>query len=124
MQPNKRLKKIRIDAGLTQEKFGELIGLNKHKIMSLEAGRVKISMLHAIAIEYIFNVSRNWLLTGDGQKKLTLNEDDQSTDTYLDMLEIKNSKLDEILENIGSKLEKINKINNLQSELKNKISRL
>ena len=32
--------------------------------MSLESEKVKLSELHAIAIEYIYNINRDWLLNG------------------------------------------------------------
>ncbi len=66
MNPSDRLKKIRKKLNLTQELFGKSIGLNRDKIMSLESEKVKLSELHAIAIEYIYNINRNWLLHGIG----------------------------------------------------------
>nr|WP_319490254.1 helix-turn-helix transcriptional regulator [uncultured Desulfobacter sp.] len=64
MNPSDRLKKIRKKLNLTQELFGKSIGLNRDKIMSLESEKVKLSELHAIAIEYIYNINRDWLLNG------------------------------------------------------------
>jgi len=64
MNPSDRLKKIRKELNLTQEVFGKSIGLNRDKIMSLESEKVTLSELHAIAIEYIYNINRNWLLNG------------------------------------------------------------
>ena len=64
MNPSGRLKKIRKKLNLTQEMFGKSIGLNRDKIMSLESEKVKLSELHAIAIEYIYKINRHWLLNG------------------------------------------------------------
>lgn len=65
MEAQHRLKTVRKKLGLTQESLAKSIGLNRGKITSLELGVVKISTLHAIALEYIHGINRNWLLNGD-----------------------------------------------------------
>jgi len=62
-----RLKKIRAYLNLTQEEFGVPLGLNQTKIRDLESGKVKVSTLHAIAIEKIHGINIDWLLTGEGE---------------------------------------------------------
>ena len=72
-----RLKEARKKLKLTQEKLGESVGLNRDGIASLETGKVKISTVFAIALEYIHGINREWLLFGKGncfiqkEKKLT-----------------------------------------------------
>ncbi|QTA84858.1 Uncharacterized protein dnm_008610 [Desulfonema magnum] len=43
------------------------IGLNQANIRDLELGKVKISTLHALAMQNIFDLSPDWLLTGKGK---------------------------------------------------------
>jgi len=72
-----RLKEVRKKLKLTQEKLGNSLGLNREGITSLETGKVKISTIFAIALEYIHGINREWLLYGKGdcfiqnEKKLT-----------------------------------------------------
>tara|TARA_B100000614_G_scaffold261686_1_gene292030 strand:+ start:283 stop:819 length:537 start_codon:yes stop_codon:yes gene_type:complete len=65
MDENIRLKFVRKKLGLTQESFAKSIGLNRGKVTSLEIGNVKISTLHALAIEYVHGINKNWLLNGE-----------------------------------------------------------
>ena len=62
-----RLKAIRKELGLTQESFAESIGLKRDNITSLELRKVKITTLHALAIEHVHNVNKEWLLDGKGE---------------------------------------------------------
>lgn len=66
MTSNNRLKIIRDQLGLTQEALGKMLGLNRLNITNLESGKVKISTLHALAIEHVLNVNKEWLLYGKG----------------------------------------------------------
>ena len=62
----KRLKLAREALDMTQDIFAQSIGLKRVNITNLEGGKVKISTLHALAIEYVHNIDANWLLTGKG----------------------------------------------------------
>jgi len=66
MNSNNRLKIIRDQLGLTQEELGKKLGLNRLNVTNLESGKVKISTLHALAIEHVLNVNKEWLLYGKG----------------------------------------------------------
>ena len=66
MNSNERLKNARKFLGLTQEKFAIPIGLNQANIRDLESGKVKISTLHALAIENAHGIGATWLLDGRG----------------------------------------------------------
>lgn len=66
MNSNNRLKTIRDQLGLTQETLGKILGLNRLNVTNLESGKVKISTLHALAIEHVLNVNKEWLLYGKG----------------------------------------------------------
>lgn len=67
MNPNERLKKARKHAGLTQEKFGEKIGLKQSQIKDIEIGKQKVSAELAEMIEINFSINGWWLLTGKGE---------------------------------------------------------
>ena len=64
---NTRIKELRKALGLTMEKFGEKIGVKKAAISKLEKGENNVSdqMFKSICRE--FNVSEEWLRTGEGE---------------------------------------------------------
>jgi transcriptional regulator with XRE-family HTH domain len=62
-----RLKIARSHLGFTQEKLAKTIGLNQANVRDLESGKVKISTLHALALEYKLHINAEWLLTGHGE---------------------------------------------------------
>lgn len=66
MEPKDRLKTARNELGLTQEGFGFPMDLSQANVRDLESGKVKISTLHALAIENIHGLSAKWLMTGNG----------------------------------------------------------
>lgn len=81
MNPNQRLKEARKYAGLTQEKFGEKIGLKQSQIKDIETGKQKLSPENAEQVEINFPISGWWLLTGKGQ--MTPNSAVNVTDSSL-----------------------------------------
>jgi len=62
----KRLKESRLYLRYTQEQYGEQIGLNKTQIKDRETGITKIKLSEARIIESVYNISSDWLLTGQG----------------------------------------------------------
>ncbi len=77
---NERIKKIRKVKGLSQEKFGEQLGVTKTSISRLEAGinNVTDTMAKLICSEY--NVNLEWLKSGQG--KMFIESDTISLDEY------------------------------------------
>nr|DAK85609.1 MAG TPA: Repressor protein CI [Caudoviricetes sp.]DAZ55459.1 MAG TPA: Repressor protein CI [Caudoviricetes sp.] len=63
---NERIKQIRKDAGLTQEKFAERIGLKQNSIALIESGKRTPSEQTVLSICREFKVRQEWLRTGDG----------------------------------------------------------
>ncbi len=63
-----RLKYIRKKLKLTQEKLAISMDLKRDNITSLESRKVKISTLHAIAMEHLYGVNKEWLLYGKGDE--------------------------------------------------------
>ena len=69
MTPGERVKEVRSSAGLTLEKFGERIGLKKAGLSQIETGRNGLTDQVARAIAREFNVSEEWLKTGEGEMR-------------------------------------------------------
>lgn len=63
---NKRILELRKALDLTQSEFGAKIGLSRDGIASYERGTAKPTGTAIQAIIYTFNVSREWLETGEG----------------------------------------------------------
>ena len=62
----KRIKKIRLRKGLSQEKFGEIIGVKKAAISKIENGENSLSKRNLETICYKFNINEEWIKTGNG----------------------------------------------------------
>ena len=63
---NERIKELRKALGLTLEKFGGRLGVTKSAISSIENGRHGVTNQMLISIVREFNVSEQWLRTGEG----------------------------------------------------------
>lgn len=74
MEIKDRIKLVRKNAGLTMEKFGESIGVTKALISILEAGRQDVSNQSIKAICREFNISEEWLRSGEGEMYTQLGE--------------------------------------------------
>lgn len=91
MKPGDRVKKIRKEAGLTQEKFGERLGVSKVAISKIESKVNSLSDQMCRSICREFNINKEWLLTGEGEMRTRRSTDliMQLSDEYgLDSLEI------------------------------------
>ena len=69
MTIGERIKKIRKEAGLTLDKFGERIGLKKASLSQIENGRNGASDQTIKMIAREFCVSEDWLRTGEGEMR-------------------------------------------------------
>lgn len=84
-----RIKIIRKSLGLSQEAFGEKVGVTKTAICALEANRRNLTEQMAKSICREFNVNYGWLKHGEGEMF------DNTPDTLLDEV-IKSFDLDDI----------------------------
>ena len=66
---SKNIKEIRKDWGLTQKEFAEKIFIKQGYLSSIERGKKRPSESILLAIQKVFNVSEEWLLTGKGPKR-------------------------------------------------------
>lgn len=69
---NERIKKIRKDQQLTQEAFGNRIGITKSSVSLLESGKNSPSEQTQKLICAEFNVNEIWLLYGTGEPYVQL----------------------------------------------------
>lgn len=76
MNIGERIRKLRKTLDLTQQKFGERIGIKGNTVAQYELGRNKPldSVITLICRE--FNVSENWIRTGTGEMFLKTPEED------------------------------------------------
>lgn len=77
MSIGERIKKLRKHLDLTQQKFGERLGIKGNTVAQYELGRNEPidAVLSLICKE--FNVNENWLRTGDGKMFEQLTEQQQ-----------------------------------------------
>lgn len=61
---NERVKEVRKSLHLSQEEFGNRIGLSKSGISNIENGTRNVNPKHIKLICTIFDVNENWLTTG------------------------------------------------------------
>ena len=64
---NDRIKEVRKVLGLTQEKFGEKVGMKKSSLSTMETGVNAVSNQLRAAVCREFHVREEWLRTGEGE---------------------------------------------------------
>lgn len=83
---NERIFKIRKDAGMTMEKFGEVIGMTKASVNQIEKGRNNPSEASIKMICHSFNVNETWLKTGEGEPYIELSKKEKLAEFFGDVL--------------------------------------
>ena len=81
-----RMKKIRKDAGLTLDKFGERIGMKKSSVSQIENGRNNPSDSSIKMICREFGVDEYWLRTGEGKPYKELSKKEKIAEFMGDVL--------------------------------------
>lgn len=77
MELNERIKKVRMDAGLSLRAFANLIGLNQgSSVLKIEKGENNPSEQTLRLISSNFKINFLWLKTGDGPEKLDMTDDE------------------------------------------------
>ena len=72
-----RIKKLRKELDLTQQKFADAIGMKQNTIAQYEMGRTIPSDAIIFSICREFNVNEEWLRTGEGDMFLPANRDSE-----------------------------------------------
>lgn len=70
-----RIKQLRTTLNLTQEEFGQKLGVSRGVITNIELNRVPPKDLFVDLICDVFGVNRKWLETGEGEMFQDINED-------------------------------------------------
>lgn len=86
MAENERVKELRKTLRLTQEKFGERIGVKKNTISQIESGVNGVTDQLRLAVCREFRVSEDWLRTGEGEMFVKPDEDEEITRFMGDIL--------------------------------------
>lgn len=68
---NSRIKRLRKIHGMTQQEFGEKIGIGKSALSQIESGISNPSKQTILAICRVFQVNKVWLLSGQGEEFVT-----------------------------------------------------
>ena len=79
---NERLKELRTKLGLSQEAFGETVGVTKAAISRIESGVNSLSDRMILSIVTQHNISEDWLRTGKGDMFNPMSEDEE-LDLYI-----------------------------------------
>lgn len=90
MEPGDRVRIIRKEAGLTQEKFGERLGVSKVAVSKIENKVNSLSDQMRKSICREFRINEEWLLSGTGEMHVSSGADlitRLSTEYGLDSLE-------------------------------------
>ena len=74
---NERLKELRNYLGLSQEAFGESVGVTKAAISRIESGINSLSDRMILSIVTQHNVNEDWLRTGNGEMFNKMSEDEE-----------------------------------------------
>lgn len=64
---NERIKKLRQELGLSQDEFGRRLGVTRGAVTNIELNKVEPKPLFVELICREFNVSEEWLRTGEGE---------------------------------------------------------
>lgn len=74
---NNRLKIVRKNLNMTQEKFAESIGISRSNLTNIELGKIQLTGRVIKTICSVHNISEEWLKTGNGDMFLQLSDDDE-----------------------------------------------
>lgn len=74
---NERIKDLRKALKLSQDEFGRKLGVTRGAITNIELCKTEPKPLFVKHICDVFDVSEDWLLTGEGDMFLLLSEDDE-----------------------------------------------
>ena len=96
-----RIKQIRKhpQISLTQEAFGERIGLKKSSLSLIENGINNVTQQTILSICREFHVNENWLKNGEGDMFIHLTHDEEVAMYVQDMLDDTDDEILELIKN-------------------------
>ena len=74
---NTRIRELRKSLKLTQQEFGNKIGLSKASIGNIENGIINLTDRNVSLICSTYNVNENWLRNGEGEMFNPMSEDEE-----------------------------------------------
>lgn len=83
---NERIKEIRLNLGLSQEEFGERLGLSRGAITNIELNKTDPKPRFVALLCREFNVNESWLRSGEGEMFISPSKDDVISDFIGDVL--------------------------------------
>lgn len=89
---NERIRKLRRILDLTQQEFADRLGIKRNTIANYESGRNEPidAVISLICRE--FNISEEWLRTGEGEMFVQKTEDEEIADLVYDLLDPKDDE--------------------------------
>ena len=83
---NERIKLIRKNFDMSQEKFGKTIGVSRDTIANIESDRIEIKDIFITSICREFNINENWLRTGNGEMFNPISKNEEIADMISDVI--------------------------------------
>ena len=84
---NERIKQLRLTLGLSQEEFGNRLGMGRGAITNIELKKVEPKPLLVSLICREFRVSETWLRTGEGEMFIQISRDQEIMDFVADTMQ-------------------------------------
>lgn len=81
-----RIKQVRKAAGLNQEEFGRRIGAKQNTIAAYECGARTPTDIAVSSICRVFNVSEDWLRTGEGPMYVPATADEELAKFFAEVM--------------------------------------
>lgn len=101
---SERIKEIRKAEKLTQTKFGDKLSVSRDVISSFESGRVEPKPIFLNYLCEIFNINKDWLLTGEGEMYKQLSAEEEFAFLIVHIAASDNPKLKDLI-NILSQID-------------------
>lgn len=82
---NERIKTLRTELKMSQQKLGEWLGLSKSGVSEIESGRRNVTEQHIIMLKS-HNVNETWLRTGVGDMMVPIDRESDIAKLTVDLL--------------------------------------
>lgn len=92
MTQGERVKELRKHLGLTLEKFGERLGVQKSAVSKIERGETYLTETNIKLICREFSINEEWLRTGSGEMRIPV--EDEAVAAVSDLMEKSNPLYD------------------------------
>ena len=97
---NERFKLLRATLGVSQEEFGQMMGISKSGVSSIESGQRNVTDKHIKLLVVECNVNEQWLRTGEGEMFNQVPEEDEVAAYVAELLDDEENSLYTIIKEI------------------------